>query len=233
MTQSENKSDMEESRNQTWIPQLLLFLLIAVAGILLSHFTGVRDWFKLDRVNEFATQLGPWGPAILILAGVLSPLALLPRWPIAFAGGFLYGILGGGALALFASTVGAWLHFRFSFRFLTPATDQLRKRYDWASKPVPVNRQFLVLFLLRVFPLSNFIATNLMAASLHFKTSTYMLASFLGMIPSTLLYAAWGKLMKKPPTHFYYMAIGILVLLVIATVIAQKKFWPWLRKLQN
>ena len=213
--------------------ELFLFLLLAVAIIMASLFTPVGEFFKMEHIEQGAQDMGPWGPSILVFAGLLTPLLFLPRWPIAFVSGLLYGVVWGTLLATVASTLGAMLHFALAKGLLSPMSDRLRKRYGITSAPVPRDKAFLVLVFLRAFPLSNFVATNLLAGAMKIHFGTYVVASFVGMIPSTLMFAAWGKLLKKPSPSFGVLAVATVLFIAIGTWVAKKRFYPWLKNLRS
>ena len=212
------------------VRRLALFLAVAVLGVLVTRYTHLGRLLNVASITEFADDLGPRGPLYILVAGALMPLLFLPRWPLAFLAGMLYGVGWGTVLATVASTIGAWLHFLLSRTLLAPMSDRLRHRYRLDHLTIPKDKQFLALFILRAFPLSNFVATNLVAGALKLSRSRYILASLLGMIPSTLMYAAWGKLMKKPDPHFYALAVVSLVVVVVGAVAGQKYVYPWFRK---
>lgn len=213
--------------------KLGVFLLLGVTAVVVSHHTHVGQYFSEEKLRAAARGLGAWGPVVILGLGLVSPLAFLPRWPLAFVGGMLYGVGWGTALATVASTGGAWLNYRLSRTLLSPATEKLKAKYRLDRLHVPHDKEFMFIFLMRAFPLSNFVLTNLMAGALRMRPGRYVLASFLGMIPSSLMYAAAGKLVKKPSQEFYYVALGILVVFVVAAWAAQKYVQPWLRDLRN
>lgn len=213
------------------IKRLGLFLMVAVAGALVSHFTNLGDYLTVDGITRYAEGMGRRGPLVILVAGIVTPLLFLPRWPIAFLAGLLYGVFNGALLATVASTLGAWLHFTLSRTLLAPLTQRMKQKYNLQKLDVPREKQFLVLFLLRAFPLSNFVATNLIAGALKMSRSRYVSASFLGMIPSSIMYSAWGKLMKKPSGEFYALALVTLVVIVLGTLAAQRYVQPWLKQL--
>ncbi len=199
----------------------------------MSLFTPARRLFSVEQIGAWSRALGAWGPLLLFLLGLLTPLLLLPRWPIAFVAGLLYGISGGAVLANVASTAGAWLHFLVARSLLAPASARLLRRYGMDRLEIPRERVFLALFFLRAFPLSSFVATNLLAGSLRVPLRTYLAATFVGMIPSTLMYAAWGKMVKRPSPAFFAVAVLTLLFLVGGTIAAQRRFLPWLRGLRK
>lgn len=218
-------------RGGVWsaVKRLGLFLLIALAGVAVSHFTHLGDYVSAGSMAELAERMGPHGVSIIVLAGVLTPLMFLPRWPIAFLAGLLYGVVWGTLLATVASAGGAWLHFMLSRTLLAPASERMRRRLKLEHLNIPRDKQFITLFLLRAFPLSSFVATNVLAGALKLSRSRFILASFLGMLPSSLMYAAWGKVMKQPEPHFYGLAVLAVILIVGGAVLAQRYLRPWLR----
>lgn len=215
------------------LAKLGVFLMVAVAALLVSHYTHIGAYLSEAKLREIATRLGAWGPVVIIALGILMPLAFLPRWPLPFIGGMLYGLTWGVLLPTFASTLGAWLQHALSQGLLAPATERLKTKYRLDRLHVPHDREFLFIFLLRAFPLSNFVLTNLIAGALRMRSSRYIVASFLGMIPSSLMYAAAGKLMKRPDSRFYYAAAGIVILFVAGAWLAQKYVQPWMRQLRG
>ena len=230
-TPSANEVESGPVQPQAGIRSLIVFLLFAAACFCLVYFTPLRQYVHTDNISRLVGHLGPWGPVVIMLIGIFSPLLFLPRWPIAFVSGLLYGVLWGTVLANIASTIGAYLHFVLARSLLKPSSDRLRRRYGIHDMHVPNDKLFVILFALRAFPLSNFVATNLLAGALSIHMGTYLSASFLGMIPSTLMYAAAGKLMKNPSTEFYVLTVAVLVVLIVGTLIARKRFMPWLKRL--
>jgi uncharacterized membrane protein YdjX (TVP38/TMEM64 family) len=65
------------------------------------------------------------------------------------------------------------------------------------------------------------------------RFSSFLFSTFFGMIPSTVMYACWGKLLKKPSFWFYLAAAAILCLFITTTFLAQKHFYPWLKQMAS
>lgn len=210
-----------------WTFGLLAFLGIALLGLAVGRFTPLRDYLTVEGVRDLSTRLGWWGPFALAAAGTVGPLFLLPRWPICFAGGMLYGVVWGAALGNVAGLLGCLVHYLSARKLVAAGSRRALSRFDIDPDSLSPGRAFWVLFLLRAFPLSNSVATNILAGALSISTRTFLAASFLGMIPSSLMYASWGKLMKKPDPAFYALAVGILMAMVAATVLARRLLIRW------
>jgi uncharacterized membrane protein YdjX (TVP38/TMEM64 family) len=221
-----NNDSFEGVQSSGGIRRLMVFVLIAAICLILCLFTPLGRYFRTDAISRLVNGLGYWVPVAILGVGIVSPLLFVPRWPIAFVAGLMYGVVWGTILANVASTLGACLHFVMAKTLLSPVADRLRRRYGIHPRAIPEDKVFPVLFLLRAFPLSNFVATNLLAGALRIRMGTYLTATFFGMIPSTIMYAAWGKLMKKPDPHFYAIAAISLTIMVVGTWIAQKKYVP-------
>ena len=143
--------------------------------------------------------------AVLVL-GALSPFAFLPRWPLAVGCGILYGVGWGGLLATAASTLGAWLQFIFARSALSPAAERFLARRGKSLLAMPPRKALALLVALRLFPLSNLVVTNLLAASFRISPGAYVLGTFVGMVPSTLMYGAWGRMAVHPKPSSYAVA---------------------------
>jgi uncharacterized membrane protein YdjX (TVP38/TMEM64 family) len=220
---------LDPDASQGWAAYrgLLVFIVLAGAGVWASHYLAIGELLHADAVADWVRSLGVWGPALIVLLGCLTPLLFLPRWPLAMVSGLLYGVVGGALLATLASTLGAALHYGVARRFLSGATDRLGRRYNLERWRIPPEGQFLAVFLMRAFPLSSFVATNLLAGALRMRFRRYLLASMLGMLPSSFMYAAWGKLLKKPDASYYLLAVLTLVLFVVGTVWARGRLRGW------
>ena len=212
------KNDASPEAAGGGVKRLLIFLCIAVVGLSVSYFTPLREYLDVTKIRTFADGLGWWGPVLIVAVGVIGPLAFLPRWPICFLCGLLYGVVWGALWANIASTFGAWVHYLVARTFLGQGTDVLLRKWKFDPARVPADKAFGILVLLRAFPLSNSAVTNVLAGALRLTMGGYLVATFIGMIPSTVMYVAWGKLLKRPSPEFYYLAVVLLLVAVAGTI---------------
>ncbi len=223
---SENSIENEQDSSSKGLYKLIIFAGLVVAGILISTLTPIRHMLTVENIQQFAKTIGWWGPAVLFFYGLLGPILFLPRWPVCFLGGMLYGIVIGSILANFATAAGAFLHYLTSHYLVSPSSSKLLLRLKIDPDKLTSSRLFWLILMLRVFPLSNSAATNVLAGALRMKKTSYLLSSFLGMIPSSILYASWGRLMRKPEPKYYFFAVGFLILLSVGTMLVRKRLFP-------
>lgn len=199
------------------IVRAALFAVISILLCAASFALPIRQWWQVDRLVHLGRQLGWWGPVGLIALGIVTPLLLLPRWPLAVVSGLLYGIVPGAVLANLASTFGALVHYAMARSMLAPWCRAIleRRRSRWLD--IPPGQTFTALLLLRAVPVSNFVATNILAGTLRVRVRTYLAASFLGMIPSSVMYAAWGQVIRQPSPVAVALAVGLVVIVLIGT----------------
>jgi uncharacterized membrane protein YdjX (TVP38/TMEM64 family) len=204
---------------------LLLFLIFAVAAVLAGRLPAVRAYLSEESIKAGVVSLGLWGPLVILGISLALPFLFLPRWPVVFVAGALYGMVNGTVIGVAAGTLGAIAHFALARRMFKSAGERVRKKFR-LSERLDDRKAFVVIFGLRAFPLSNYGLTNLLASALGMRMLPFIGATILGMIPSTLMYAAWGKMMRKPSAGYLALAIGLVVVLTLGSWWLGKKWLP-------
>lgn len=108
------------------------------------------------------------------------------------AGGFLFGALTATAYVVVAATLGATAIFLAA---RTALGDSLRRRAGpWLARMESGFREnaFSYLLVLRLIPIFPFFVVNLVPAFLGVGLRTYVVATFLGIIPGSYVYALVG-----------------------------------------
>jgi uncharacterized membrane protein YdjX (TVP38/TMEM64 family) len=198
------------------IPSLLLFLALAGVVVAVAHIPVVQKHLNVKSISHWVEHLGIWGPVGILGLSLLFPFMLLPRWPLVFVAGALYGIVGGSIVGCVAGTIGALFHYLVASRMFRTAGHRVRERFH-LPEHMDNRKAWILIFTLRAFPLSNYGLTNMLAGALGMRWGPFSSATFIGMIPSTIMYAAWGKLLKKPSPGYYALAISLVVLLSIGS----------------
>lgn len=174
-----------------WKPALLLAGLV-VAGVALRELraSGVFEGGFLQR--EFVSR-GMWGEALFVAFGALACAVGIPRQVVAFAGGTAFGVLMGGALSLGAMVIGCVASFLWA---------RLIGR-DWARRRIAgrlarldrflADNPFSATLTLRLLPVGNNLALNLLAGLSGVRLLPFAAGSALGYIPQTIVFALLGK----------------------------------------
>jgi uncharacterized membrane protein YdjX (TVP38/TMEM64 family) len=164
--------------------------LLAAAG----YFLPLADWVSL--LAQRARDTGPLGVIVFFAAYVVSTVAFLPGSILTLAAGFAYGPFWGLAIASPASVTGATCAFLLGRTLLRDwAAQKVRGSARARAIDAAVEREgFKLVLLLRLSPLFPFNMLNYLLSLTRVRTGTYVLASFIGMLPGTALYVYLGSL---------------------------------------
>ena len=178
-----------------WLPLLVivlaagLFFALGVQRYLsLDALRANRDWLYWQVTDHLALALGVF---VLVYAGVVT-LSLPGATILTLAGGCLFGLWLATGVAIIAATFGATLLFLAA---RTAFADLLRARAAPWLKRLSAGFQenaFSYLLFLRLAPAFPFFVVNLVPAFLGVRLHTFVLATFLGIIPGTFVYASVG-----------------------------------------
>ena len=170
----------------------LLFLAAAVA--LAAVLLPVKEWiaFFLAWIRGF----GVAGAVVYALAYVAGTVLLVPGTALTAAAGLLYGPVFGVLLVSPASVAGATLAFLIGRYFARDwVKSKLAKypRFSAIDRAVE-RRSFKVVLLLRLQPVFlPFAMLNYALGVTGVRLRDYVLASWLGMLPATILYVYLGS----------------------------------------
>ena len=160
-------------------------------GSWLSHAVlGFLGWFQ---------SAGLLGALLLGVAYVLGTLLFFPGSILSMAAGFLYGLVGGLAVVVPGSVLGALLAFLLGRTVLRAPTERLLRRHPRfaAVDEALAKDAFRVVLLLRLSPLFPFNLLNYGLGVTRVGLGPYLLASLLGMFPGTVLYVYLGSLLTS------------------------------------
>ena len=147
-----------------------------------------RDWLcGLVKRWGFAASL-----AYIASYGVLVALSVPGGAVLTIAGGFLFGTWLGTLCAILGATSGATAVFliaRAGLGGLAPRAGPLVARLEAGFRADAFN----YLLVLRLVPIFPFWLVNLVPAFVGVKLRTYVMATLLGIIPATFVFASLGN----------------------------------------
>lgn len=179
-----------------------LWPLIVLAIVVAAFFAFDLDrYLSVEAVRAHRADLQAWVSANTGLA-VLTYVVIYATAIVAFppsgavmtmTGGFLFGTLLAGTYVVFAATVGATCLFAVA---KTTLGALLRERAGPFLAKMEAGFQenaFNYLLFLRLVPLFPFWLVNLAPAFLGVSLRTYVIATFIGIVPGTFVYASVGS----------------------------------------
>lgn len=171
-------------------------LWIAAIAVLLglAKYFGAQEF--LGKCLIWIRGLGPWGPPAFIAVYAAATLAFVPGSLLTLGAGLLYGVLWGTVCVSIASTLGATAAF-LAGRFLARnwvarmmAADARFKAIDEA-----VGREgWKIVLLTRLSPVFPFNLLNYAFGLTRVSLKHYFFASWIGMLPGTVMYVYIGSL---------------------------------------
>src|SRR6266403_2470496 len=180
------------------------WVLYAVAGVLIVlalKYFHVQDLLKaaLDWIGE----LGPWGPVIFVGIYVVATVLFIPGSVLTLGAGAVFGVVLGSVCVFVSATLGATAAFLVG-RYL--ARDAIARKIDKNETFATIDRAvadegWKIVLLTRLSPVFPFTLLNYAFGLTRVKLSHYVLASWLGMIPGTVMYVYLGSLINVGAGH--------------------------------
>ncbi|PCH99434.1 MAG: TVP38/TMEM64 family protein [Alphaproteobacteria bacterium] len=179
-----------------WIPLIIIGLL--VTGFWLS---GLGQYTTLENFQTHKSDLLAYVAdhhiQSLVIFGLVYITATALSLPIAslltFIGGFLFGVVYGSAIVAICATIGATIIFKVAQSSIgTALRSKAGGLYKRVEKDMETNA-FSYLLFLRLVPLFPFFLINILPALFNVRTSTYIITTFIGILPGTIVYVNVGR----------------------------------------
>lgn len=143
---------------------------------------------------EWAAGLGPWGAVALAAAWVPAAVLLVPGSILTLGTGFVLGVGRGTVVVSVGSTLGAAAAFAVGRALLR---ERIRRRLAGDRRFRAIDRAvteegFRAVLLLRLSPLFPYNLQNYVFGGTGVRFRDYVVASWIGMLPGTLLYVWLG-----------------------------------------
>ena len=222
------------SRNGNSVRRLVPLGVLVIAGVAFgSHYL---TFGSLAENREWLSDLvARWGfvAALLYIAvyALLVALSVPVGAVLTIAGGYLLGTWLGGLAAVVGATLGAtgiFLAARAGFGGLAQRAGPFVGKLEAGFRADAFN----YLLVLRLVPIFPFWLVNLVPALVGVKLRSYVLATLLGIIPGTFVYASLGsglgEIVQEPDLGIIFHAsvlLPIVGLAVLALLPVAYKHW--------
>lgn len=206
---------------------VLLVLLIALAALTWKLST----WLTPQQLQQALQQTGGWAPVLYIGLFVLLPAFFFPVAVLALAGGLLFGLWWGSVYTFIGAVLNCALMFllaRYVGRSQVQRLVEQKLSPQWQRRLQMADGKegFLLLIILRLIPAVPYNLINYTFGLTGISFSSYLLASAIGIIPGTFAFINIGDKTLEAGSPSFWIAIGLLVLLLVVTGLLGKKLFP-------
>jgi uncharacterized membrane protein YdjX (TVP38/TMEM64 family) len=203
-------------------------IIVVFAGALIWLFAfGGLEYFSIEALINILDDIRGYGilvPIVYILLYWVVCLFFLPGLPITIVGGLLFGPVKGSIFISIASTSGAtlamlvgrtvgreWILKKFGDSRVFKKIDEGLKENGWR-----------MLMITRLVPLFPFNVQNYIYGLTDIKVGTYILVSWICMLPATIAYASIAGAIEKGEGNlgnmFLYLGIGAVLIVGLSFV---------------
>ncbi len=210
-----------------------LWILAIAALIAAVKYFNVQELFR--GTLAWIEGLGAWGPIAFIFLYILATVLFLPGSILTLGAGVLFGVVWGSVCVSIASTVGATAAFLIG-RYLVR---------DWVAKKIEGNETFQaideavadggwrIVGLTRLSPVFPFNMLNYAFGLTQVSLRDYFFASWVGMMPGTVMYVYLGSLAgslaalgtgarTRTPGEWALYTVGLLATVVVTVYVTRK-----------
>lgn len=186
-------------RKRPWLVRLLplVILIAAIAGV---YASGLHTYISIEQLQNNREALTQWVGERPVLSAVLFILAYtvvvalsLPVGAVmSILGGFLFGTVFGALWIIIGATIGATIMFSIA---RTSLAEPLKARVGGFVRRMEAGfreNEFSYMLTLRLVPFFPFWAVNIAPAFLGVSLRTFVIATFVGIIPGSAVYASVG-----------------------------------------
>jgi len=209
----------------------VVLLAAAVVGLILL---GRQGGAYIPIFAEWVKSLGVWGPVAFIAGYAVAAVLFIPGSLLTLAGGAIFGLTNGVMIVFLAAVLGSSAAFLVS-RYVARSSVERRlagnARFAAIDRAVGAQGRKIV-FLLRLSPVFPFTLLNYGLGLTNVRFVDYVIAS-IGMLPGTLLYVYYGKVigdvaalaggtaMEKGPADYAILILGLAATIVVTTIVTR------------
>jgi uncharacterized membrane protein YdjX (TVP38/TMEM64 family) len=202
-----------------------------IAGILFA--ARYFDSRPLRELLQWISGLGASAPLVFIPLYVVACVLFVPGSILTLSAGFLFGVVRGSVYVSVAATLGATVAFligRYFARHWVAARLANYPKFKAVDEAV-AQEGWKIVALTRLSPVFPFNLLNYGFGLTKVRVRDYVLASWAGTLPGTILYVYLGSLAgdltrvaggaKRSPAEWLLYAVGLLATIAVAVYVTR------------
>ncbi|MDP6859666.1 MAG: TVP38/TMEM64 family protein [Verrucomicrobiales bacterium] len=181
------------------------------------------------KLIQYIESIGIIGKFLFVLIYILACVLLIPGSPLTIGGGATFGFWNGLLLVSIGSILGAVAAFLIA-RYL--ARDfierKLNRNHKFSTMDSAITKEgWKIVFWARLSPIIPFFLLNYALGLTKIRLHTYIISSWAGMIPGTVLYTYVGSLGKSiltagsSPVDWIILGIGLIATVCVTLIISR------------
>ena len=206
----------------------LIFAITALAVVAALFVFDIRT--VLRDLLAAVDGLGAWGPMLFVLIYIVATVLFVPGSALTLGAGAVFGVGLGSALVSIGATLGATAAFLVG-RYL--ARDWVAKKIEGRASFAAIDRAvaaegWKIVGLTRLSPVFPFSLLNYAFGLTRVKLRDYVLASWIGMMPGTVMYVYLGSVARatgerhRTPAEWALYGVGLVATLAVTIVITRR-----------
>jgi len=188
------KNSKSKSDHASSVIKAIASVVVIISLVITTQHYDLQQLFRSSLA--WIAGLGPMGPLIFVALYIVACVLLLPGSILTLGAGVLFGVVNGSIAVSIGATLGATCAFLVG-RYLAR---------DWVAKRIAGNEKFKtideavaregwkIVLLTRLSPVFPFNLLNYAFGLTQVGIRHYFFASWLGMIPGTVMYVYIGFL---------------------------------------
>jgi len=221
-------SKSQKKSTRKWLLYLGAAIVLIAAGIVgFKYFHGQE---LLKQAIDWVAQLGLWGPVIFIAIYVVATVLFIPGSVLTLGAGAVFGVGWGSVYVSIASTLGATAAFLVG-RYL--ARDSIARKIEGNERFAAIDKAvakegWKIVGLTRLSPVFPFTLLNYAFGVTQVKLRDYVLASWIGMMPGTIMYVYVGSLAQaatgereRTTGEWVLYGVGLLATVVVTVFVTR------------
>lgn len=211
-------------------------ITVMVAGlIVVTKQLGILTVINnvLQDALRWIDSLGTWGLIAFIIIYTLAAVFLIPGSILTLGAGVIFGLFKGSIIVSLASTLGATAAFLVG-RYFTRGwvAEQIEARPKFRAIDEAVAKEgWKIVGLTRLSPVFPFIFVNYAFGITKVSLIDYIVASWIGMMPGTVMYVYLGSLIgdiatltqsrERTPLEWSLYILGLIVTVIVTVYITK------------
>jgi uncharacterized membrane protein YdjX (TVP38/TMEM64 family) len=209
----------------------MLVAAVVLAGVVIA---GRRAAALIPQFAAWVEGLGVWGGLAFVAGYIVAAVAFVPGSLLTLGAGAIFGLVQGTALVLVAATLGASAAFLVA-RYV--ARGAVERRVAGSPRFTAIDRAVgregrKIVFLLRLSPVFPYNLLNYALGLTRVRFADFFVAS-IGMLPGTLLYVYYGKVLgdvarlaggapiEKGGAYYAVLGLGLVATIIVTAVVTR------------